>query len=113
MLKSIGKYILNSNADYVVFEDISLQTNVSTLLLLARIQGSIIQTCINNDIPYRTIKPTTWRKILGFRQGKDVKRANLKQQAVDYVEQKYNLRVKDDVADAICLGEACILSWED
>ena len=108
MIKTIGDYIFNNKPDYVVFEGVSLQTNVSTLLLLAQIQGAIMQTCVLNNIPHIIYKPTTWRKILGFNQGKNIKRPKLKKQAKEFVENKYNLKLKEDICDAICIGEAFI-----
>ena len=104
--------IVESNVDYVVFEDVSLQTNVSTLILLAQIQGAIMQTCVMNNIPFIVYKPTQWRKVLKFNQGKNVKRPELKQQAKDYVYNKYGLKLKEDLCDAICIGEAFIKEYK-
>lgn len=108
MAKSIYDYIVYEKPDIVVFEDVSLQTNVSTLLLLAQVQGVIMQSCIINSIPYKLYKSTSWRKIHGFTQGQHIVRKQLKQQAVDFVKNKYDIDVKDDIADAICIGEAYI-----
>ena len=109
MIKCIHNQILKNNVDHVVFEDVSLQTNVSTLILLAQIQGAIINTCVMNNICYSVYKPTFWRHKLGFNQSKNVKRLELKQQAKDYVFNKYGLRLKEDICDAICIGNAFIL----
>lgn len=113
MIKRIHNMIIESDVDYVVFEDVSLQTNVSTLLLLAQIQGAIMQTCVMNNIPFIIYKPTQWRKVLKFNQGKSIKRPELKQQAKDYVYNKYGLKLKEDLCDAICIGEAFILENQD
>ena len=104
--------IVESNVDYVVFEDVSLQTNVSTLILLAQIQGAIINTCVMNNICYSVYRPTFWRSKLGFKQNRNVKRPELKQQAKDYVYNKYGLKLKEDLCDAICIGEAFIIENE-
>lgn len=108
MMKKLGEYIIDNMPDYVIFEGVSLQTNVSTLLLLAQIQGAIMQTCVMHNIPFKVYKPTQWRKVLRFNQGKNVKRPELKQQAKDYVYNKYGLSLKEDLCDAICIGEAFI-----
>lgn len=108
MIKEINNYIVENAPDCVVFEDISLQTNVSTLVLLAQLQGAIMQTCIMNNIEYHTLKSSSWRKMLGFRQGRNIKRPELKQQAKDFVKIKYELELKEDICDAICIGEAFI-----
>ena len=109
MIKRIHNMIIESNVDYVVFEDVSLQTNVSTLILLAQIQGAIINTCVMNNICYSVYRPTVWRSRLGFKQNRNVKRPELKQQAKDYVFNKYGLKLKEDLCDAICIGEAFII----
>ncbi len=109
MIKRIHNQIVENNVDYVVFEDVSLQTNVSTLILLAQIQGAIINTCVMNNICYSVYRPTFWRSKLGFKQSRNVKRPELKQQAKDYVYNKYGLKLKEDLCDAICIGEAFII----
>ena len=113
MLKTISNRIVENAPDIVVFEDISLQTNVSTLVLLAQLQGAIIQTCVMNDIEYIMFKSSSWRKVLNFHQGRNVKRPELKQQAKDFVKNKYGLELKEDICDAICIGEAYIKSKKD
>lgn len=110
MMKLISESIVKSNITHVIFEDVSLQTNVSTLILLAQIQGAIMNACIMNNITYDVYKPTFWRRLLKFNQGKSVKRPELKQQAKDYVFNKYELSLKEDLCDAVCIGEAFILS---
>lgn len=108
MIKRIRNQILESNVECVVFEDVNLQKNASTLILLAQIQGAIIDTCVMNEINYVIYKATLWRKKLGFDQSKGIKRPQLKQQAKDYVLAKYNLCLKEDICDAICIGNAFI-----
>ena len=106
MIKELCNTIHTYNPDYVVFEDIALQSNPSTLILLARLQGAIIGHCISHDIPYTILKPPTWRKALGFNQGKEIKRPQLKKQAVEYVKGKFDLSLKEDICEAVCIGEA-------
>lgn len=108
MMQRLSKQITENNVDCVVFEDVSLQGNVSTLIVLAQIQGAIISTCVMNNIDYEVYKSTKWRRIIGFNQGRGVKRAELKQQAKDFVFNKYGLTLKEDMCDAICIGEAYI-----
>jgi Holliday junction resolvasome RuvABC endonuclease subunit len=100
-IKEVKPYI-------VVFEDTSLQSNPSTLRLLAQLQGVIIGSCLLNEIPYKIYKPSSWRKLLNFKQGRGIERKFLKQQSKDYVKQYFNVDVNDDIADAICIGQAYI-----
>jgi len=108
MIRKLSEQITENNVDCVVFEDVSLQGNVSTLIVLAQIQGAIISTCVMNNIEYKVYKSTSWRKIDGFNQQKGIKRPELKQQAKDFVYNKYGLSLKEDMCDAICIGEAYI-----
>ena len=112
MCKEIQKIIQTKNPNLVVFEDVSLQTNVTTLTVLARLQGCIISECLRLDIPFVIYKPTAWRKILNFQQGRGVGRQELKKQALDYIEMNYDLvnrdLINDDIAEAICIGSAYI-----
>lgn len=111
MCSKICEIIISEKPNYIVFEDVNFQTNAKTLILLAQLQGVIIGCCQLNHIEYTIYKPTSWRKLLGFKQGK-VERKELKQQAKDYVKNKYGLDVNDDIADAICIGEAFITEKE-
>lgn len=113
MCKEIQKVIQNQQPDLIVFEDVSLQTNVATLTILARLQGCIIAECLRLNIPFIIYKPSAWRKILGFQQGRGVARKELKQQALNYVNKKYHDlidydSINDDIAESICIGSAYI-----
>ncbi|MGE9950112.1 hypothetical protein [Coprococcus catus] len=55
-----------------------------------------------------TIRPSSWRKAINLKQNKNIKREQLKQEAIDYVKEKYNIEVNDDIADAICIGDAVL-----
>lgn len=109
MIMEVIKVIDKYNPDILLFEDVSMQTNVKTLIVLSRLQGSIIGHCLNKNIPYIIYKPTTWRSILGFVQGRGIKRSELKQQAYDYIKTKYNINnMSEDTAEAMCIGSAYI-----
>lgn len=105
MRQMIQSRIKNNRPDLVVIEDVALQSSPKTLIQLAQLQGAIMGVCELNNIPYEIIKPSEWRKILGFKQGR-VKRAELKQQAIDYVKTYYGEDVSSDEADAMCIATA-------
>jgi len=108
MCNSLHKLIQENSPDYVVLEDVALQSNPSTLTTLARIQGAIIQSSLICKIPYRIYKPSSWRKILCFSQGRGVARKELKKQAIKYVKDKFYIDTKEDICEAICIGQAYI-----
>lgn len=102
-------HILNEfNPTILYIEDTVVLRNAQTQRFLTRLQGVIYGWCILHDCEFNTIRPTQWRKRLGFRQGKNVKRDQLKEQAINYVKEKYELEVNDDVADALCIGSAVL-----
>lgn len=92
----------------VYVEETVVLRNAQTQRFLTRLQGVIYAWCMNNGCEFNTIRPTTWRKQLYFSQSRNVKRDKLKEQAIRYVFDKYRLRVGDDEADAICIGDAVV-----
>lgn len=106
MVDRICGLILKTKPDLVVLEDVAMQSNAATLILLSRLQGAIIGCCRVNRIPFDILKPPNWRKTLGFEQGRGMKRRELKNQAKRFVESNYGLKLKEDVCEAICIGNA-------
>lgn len=91
----------------VYFEDIQLQAgNALTFKHLAYAQAAIIMWCGYMSIPWFTLAPSHWRKVLGGSFGR--KRADQKRHAIDLVRDWYGVDVPSDVADAICIGRAAI-----
>ena len=52
--------------------------------------------------------PTKWRSIIGIKQGKGEgrKRADLKEQAIAFVREAYEINIGDDCAESITIGLA-------
>ena len=92
----------------VYFEDIQLQDlgggsiGVTTFKKLAHVQGALIITCIEEDIPYTIVSAATWRKTCGI---KGRVRSEYKPAAQAHVLEKYGIQATEDEADAICIGE--------
>ena len=103
--------IYKPNIVYV--EETVVLRNAQTQRFLTRLQGVIYAWCINNGCEFNTIRPTSWRKQLSFSQGKNVKRDQLKEQSIKYVQDNYRLSVGDDEADAICIADAVIKMFEN
>lgn len=109
MCAHIIRFIQETQPDFVVFEDVSMQSNIGTAILLARLQGVIIGTCLDCKILFDFYKPSSWRKVLQFDQGSGIKRDDLKRQAKQYVTQTFHIRATEDQSEAICIGWAHIL----
>ena len=92
----------------VYFEDIQLQDlgrgsiGVTTFKKLAHVQGALIVTCIEENIPYTIVPAATWRKTCGV---KGQVRSEYKPAAQAHVLEKYGIQATEDEADAICIGE--------
>ena len=92
----------------VYFEDIQLQDlgggsiGVTTFKKLAHVQGALIITCIEENIPYTIVPAATWRKTCGV---KGRVRSEYKPAAQAHVLEKYGIQATEDEADAICIGE--------
>ena len=70
---------------------------------LARLQGVILDTCFEYNIPCELVYSTQWRQYCGVGEGKG--RENKKKQAQDKVLLWYNQKCTQDEADAICIGK--------
>ena len=92
----------------VYFEDIQLQDlgggsiGITTFKKLAHVQGALIVTCIEEDVPYTIVPAATWRKTCGV---KGRVRSEYKPAAQAHVLEKYEIQATEDEADAICIGE--------
>lgn len=113
MRQMIQSRIKNNNPDLVVMEDVALQSSAKTVIQLAQLQGAIIGACDIFNVPYEILRPSEWRKTLGFKQGRQVKRPELKQQAIDYVAENYGEVVSSDEADAMCIAKAALIRLEN
>lgn len=102
LLEILNQY--SPNAIYV--EETVVVRNAKTQRFLTRLQGVLYGWCVMRECDFNTIRPSEWRKPLKFNQGKNIKREMLKQQSIDYVKEHYGLNVDDNIADAICIGEA-------
>lgn len=109
----IEELINTYSPDEVVFEDIQEQNNILTFKVLAQVQGVLMEVLTSLEIPYSTIMAVTWKSTLGI---KGKARAEQKRNAQQYITNTYGINVVQDIADAICIGDAYIrrnkCAWE-
>ena len=116
MAVEICKLIEDNKPDVVVIEEVQQQSNVSTVIKLARIQGVAIGFCAAHGIDLHILTPTRWRASLSYRQGPKVKREELKEQSKNYVKKHFGFsNFSEDRCEAICINEAAhrIFGWDD
>ena len=93
--------------DYAVLEDplpATVGNNMLTYKALTYLQGYICMRLRKRKIKYDLLVSSHWRSKVGLKVGRGVKRQALKKQAIDKVEQLYNIKVNDDVAEAILIA---------
>ena len=101
--------IQNWRPDYIGFEGIQFQENsinngqrrtmgVTVFQALARLQGILMETAYELNIPFEVCPTNTWRNHCGVK-GKT--RNDKKRSMQLIVKEKYNVTVSDDIADSI------------
>ena len=110
--RKVKQLIEEKGIDEVYLEDIQLQgedsiPNVTVYKRLAEVLGVLCCLCAELSLPHTVVPAATWRHTCGIR-GKT--RVDKKRNAQHHVEDKYGIRVIDDIADAICIGEHAIAS---
>lgn len=113
MSKELWKTLDKYKPDIIYIEETVVLRNAQTQRFLTRLQGVVYAWCMNNDCEFNTIRPTSWRAAIGMKQGRNVKREQLKEQSVKCVLEKYGLDVGDDEADAICIGDSVIKKYSN
>ena len=94
----------------------NIQTHRALMWLQAAIAFMLHD--FNKKIVLEYVYPSTWRATIGIKNGRGIKRESLKQADIDFVKERYNILVNDDIADAICLGisqlepEKNEINWE-
>lgn len=96
--------IENWQCDIVGIEGIQYQQTmgVTTFQTLARLQGILMDLCVELNIPYVICPTNTWRAHCGV---KGTKRADKKRSMQLLVKEWYDVSVSDDIADAVGIGK--------
>lgn len=101
------------NIEKLIAEDVHPEAYgySDTARLLMWLQGSIVLGAhsVNDNINSKSIEfmqASEWRKNLGIKTGRGIKRENLKPLDIKYVKDTYGIEANDDVCDAICLYTA-------
>lgn len=108
MRDKIIELIKNQKINKIVLEQVRPQYNSHTNKVLMWLQAAVIIAAYqtNPSIQYQFIGASQWRAALKMKQGRGIKRDTLKPQDIQYVQNKYNIKVNDDQADAICIFDA-------
>ena len=115
MAKRLWAILKEYKPDHLIIEDTQQQSNVKTVIILARLQGMIIGYAEAHKIKVHILLPSQWRAELHYKQGPKVKREDLKQQSIDFVKEKYGFNLSEDENEAICINHAAhkMFSWSE
>lgn len=96
--------IQNWQPDIIGIEGIQYQqtAGVTTFQTLGRLQGILMETCVQAGIPFKICATNTWRAHCGVK-GKT--RTDKKRSMQLLVKQWFDVTVSDDCADAIGIGK--------
>ena len=106
MAQQICEIINKYKPQRIIIEDVQQQSNPKTMIILARLSGMIIGYAEAHNVKIHILSPSQWRKQLYYSQGPKVKRQELKQQSIDYVQEHFGLNLPEDECEAICIGDA-------
>lgn len=115
MRDQITKILKIYNIKKIIMEQVRPEYNSHTMKILMWLQAAIVIAAyeIDPQIQCEFIGASSWRAQLKIKQGRGVKRNQLKPQDIQYVKNKYNIQVNDDEADAICIFDAYWLKQQD
>lgn len=115
MRDQITKILKIYNIKKIIMEQVRPEYNSHTMKVLMWLQAAIVIAAyeIDPQIQCEFIGASSWRAQLKIKQGRGVKRNQLKPQDIQYVKNKYNIQVNDDEADAICIFDAYWLKQQD
>lgn len=111
MRDQLSEIIKNNKIDKIIIQEVRPDFGHHTTKILIWLQAVIVITAyeINPLIEFEFINPSEWRAALKIKQGRGIKRDQVKISDIQYVQNKYNIKVNDDQADAICIFDAY---WE-
>lgn len=89
--------------DIIVIEKLNVGRNMVAVRHLSKVIGVVYCYSILNECYYHEIQASQWRSQIGI-QGKNRKRDEYKQLAIEYVKNTLGIDVADDEADSICAG---------
>ena len=108
MRDELSKIIKDNKIQKIIMQQVRPDFNSHTGKILMWLQGIVAMAAyeINPKIEWDFIGASTWRAALKIKQGRGIKRNDLKPQDIQYVKNKYNITANDDEADAICIFDA-------
>ena len=102
--RELRRILQDFKPELIVIEEMNVTRNMNTIRALVGLLTEIEVMLRNRQALYVKMTPSEWRKKIGIRCRNE--RVELKKASIEYVLEKYNEKVSDDEADAICIAEA-------
>ena len=113
IISQLNQFIGNNDIDKIILEEVRPEDriqNLKTHRALMWLQAAIAFLA-HERYPKATIEyvyPSEWRAKCGIKNGRGVRRETAKEHDIQFVKEKYNINVNDDIADAIGIGHAYV-----
>lgn len=104
MFMDLAQVYFRVRPDVLVVEATQQQVSARTTIMLSQLQGMCIAAGYLGDTQVYSPLPSEWRKVLNIKQGPSVKRAELKEQSIQYVRDTYGLDLQEDIAESVCIA---------
>lgn len=102
ILKELNALKLKYEPEIIIIEQLAVTRNAKTAQMLAGLQVAIEVMFRQEEYLVIEARPSKWRAYCAI---KGKKREELKQNAVNYIKNKYKIEVNDDTAESICIAE--------
>lgn len=112
MAKSLWSIINQYKPQHLIIEETQQQSNAKTVIILSRLQGMILGYAEAHGVQTHILRPSEWRSALKYAQGPKVKRAELKEQSINYVKENFGFSLSEDECEAICINTAAHKIYE-
>lgn len=108
MRRQIANLIVKNKPNKIIVQQVWPEVNSHTNKVLMWLQGAVILVAYECDptIKVQFINASEWRAAIKIKQGRGIKREQVKIYDIQYVKEKYNIDVNDDEADAICIFDS-------
>lgn len=101
MYDEIKKLIKKTKPDFIVFENVQFQNSYETFQTLSQMQGVLMAYLFELNLGFQIIEPSSWRS---FSKIKGRKRIEQKQNAINFVKEKFQIETSEDACEAILIG---------
>lgn len=101
MYFKVKNLIEETSPNFVTIEGVQFQKNQRTYSQLSQMQGLILSTLFERNLGFIVVEPSAWKSYCSI---KGRKRVEQKANTIQMVKDRFNLKVSEDIADAIGLG---------